>query len=117
MTMRTAPARGQGVVAVDFRGDRYCPDCAKHVLDGESFSYETSSGEWESVEDADGEGIAERLISGDIHTLSTGGVVLSSQSSHRDRWHCGRGRKCVHALDGDEHDYSHDETVGVLLDI
>lgn len=114
--MRTGPVRGKGVAAIDFDGDRYCVDCAAKVMDGRDFGIQVGDG-WESVEDANGQDIAQRLIHGDIHTLSTGGVVLkdSVDTPETEYWHCGRHRDCDHALSGDEHTYDHDESVGVLL--
>jgi hypothetical protein len=114
--MRTGPVRGKGVAAIDFNADRYCVDCAKRVIDGQTFSVQRDDGEWEDIESANGAEIVDRLVSGDIYTLSSGGVVLRNSADTTETWHCGCGGSCTHALSGDEHDYDHDEAVGVALD-
>lgn len=118
-TTQYGPIRGKspGVAAIDVDGDRYCLDCAPKVLDGSKVSYRDDSGQWVKVENADGERIVNGLISGEIYTLSYGGVVLRHSTDTPDEWHCGRHRECEHAVSGDEYGYNHSEPVGVKLDV
>lgn len=115
--MPTGPIKGQGVAAISFRGDRYCVDCAKSVLNGETFGVQLGTGDGETIENADGETVVARLITGDIHTLDCGGVDLRNSLDGVDREHCGRGGRCVHAIPGEETPIHHDEDVGVVLDL
>lgn len=109
------PVKGKrsGIAAIDYNGDRYCVDCAKKVLDGESFGYETKTGNWESVENANGEEIVNKLISGEIYTLSMGGVMLAGKES--PLMHCGLGENCENSIK--DHPYNHNCEIGGILDL
>jgi hypothetical protein len=69
---------------------------------------------WTTLENMDGEKVRDRLISGDIHTLGSGGVCLKNSGEGVEVEHC-EAHLCVNALDGDEHPYDHDDPVGCPL--
>lgn len=109
------------IAAVDVDGDRYCLDCAPHVISSrDSFGVQLSDGGGETHDDPDGEAIVDRLIDGDIYTFDMGGAVPvdGARESDIEHWHCGRSHQCVNAVTGDEYEHvPHDETIGVLLDV
>jgi len=115
MTHPNTPVRGKrpGVAAVDVDGGRYCLDCAVTVLDGRDIGVQYDDNTMESIRDADGEKIVEKLVDGRIYTLSHGGVVLKDSESTIT--HCGRHKDCEHSISGDEHDHDHDERIGGRL--
>lgn len=115
--MRTGPVDGKhpGVAAIDFDGSRYCITCAAKAIDGETVSVKQGD-DWETFDSADGEMVVNDLVSGDIETLGCGGVVLRNSTDGVENQHCCH-TNCEHALSADEHEYDHDEEVGVLLDI
>lgn len=113
------PVRGTapGVAAIDYEGGRYCITCAANVIDGDTIAVQTADDEWETIEDADGEEIVDRLIYSDIYTFGSGGVVLKYGVNNGETWHCGRYRHCEHAHPPEEHPYDHDNPVGVKLKV
>lgn len=117
MNDATTPVRGDwpGVAAIDVDGSRYCIDCAKAVIDGRTIAVQYDSNDWETLSDPNGDTVVSDTINGDIHTFGTGGVVLRRTES--TIVHCSSGADCVHAIDGDDHNYGHDVPIGGRLDV